>query len=452
MRFFFSRVGLQRFSKNGFHNISLRSIKRFENKTIPFTHIYASPDSCFQDLVKSLEAHDHLASIELVSKQANAKILQDQRFPKDLTEFNFDTFTGIQQCFAKKKTVSIVIFIKCTIGEAEQEQLELYLQRWMKLLSPIKFRFQIVLENDSSVLQFDNHSKNVFFHSACIPTNELMSASFYLEIDQFGKLPLANKWFNFKSESSGRVAVIIPHFGSQEKLNLCVTALLAVDGFDPRYLYIVDNNKNNHYFTRGVNHGLQQALADQCEYFWILNNDTQPKKHYLMACLNRFASNQQIGIIGGKNLVTDKPDRIFWGGSHQAFPSGVHKAGYVSKGSLNKASRESWATFSSVIIRRKTFEQCGLLDEKMRMIFSDSDFCFQAALHGWQTWYEPKAEILHDTGVSRKSDNAALKAIFRQDKIEFYRKWSALTETKDPQKLQQAIFKLIDFEGSIAKL
>jgi GT2 family glycosyltransferase len=248
--------------------------------------------------------------------------------------------------------------------------------------------------------------------------------------------------------SPPKVGVIIPHYGTQEKLNKCLDALVKVDGFDPQWLYTVDNNTNNRLFTVGVNHGLEQALKDGCDYLWILNNDTQPEKDYIKASIRRFQANEKVGIVGGKNLVTEKPDRIFWGGSHQAFPTGVHKAGYVSRNSLAEATQESWATFSSVIIRRETMEECGLLDGSMKMIFSDSDYCFTVGLKGWQVWYEPEAVILHDTGVSRKAPNQQIIDIFRQDKHRFYHKWVGITGENDPEKLQEAIFKKIGWQTS----
>jgi len=204
-----------------------------------------------------------------------------------------------------------------------------------------------------------------------------------IKLDQF--FNAFEEHVNNKTLTPAKVGVVIPQFGTQEKLNTCLDALIKVEGFDPQYLYIIDNNTENRYFTAAVNAGITDALNDGCDYVWVLNNDTQPDKHYIQACLDRFACNDKIGVIGGKNLVTDRPDRIFWGGSHRAFPNGVHKAGYVSKNSLNTATQESWATFSSVIIRRETLADTALLDQNMKMIFSDSDYCFVAALHGWDT-------------------------------------------------------------------
>jgi len=270
-----------------------------------------------------------------------------------------------------------------------------------------------------------------------------LASDFKKHINAF--TPCINSAKNKAPNAAPVIGVIIPQFGEQAKLTRCLDSLCNVHGFDPAYLYVVDNNTNNRYFTVAVNEGIEQALSEGCEYVWVLNNDTEADPDYLNATIERFKKNDKVGIVGGKNLKTEKPDRIFWGGSYDAFPNGQHKAGYVSNNDLNKATRETWATFSSVVIRAQTYRDVGGLDNSMRMIFSDSDFCFSAALKGWETWYEPKAVIMHDTGVSARGGNETLKKIFRADKIAFFHKWKDITSCDKPENLQEAIFKKTGF-------
>ena len=93
-----------------------------------------------------------------------------------------------------------------------------------------------------------------------------------------------------------------------------------------------------------------------------------------------------------------------------------------------------------MVVRTQIYLNVGGLENSMRMIFSDSDFCFSAALKGWGIWYEPKSVIMHDTGVSAKGGDNTLKKIFRADKIAFFHKWKKITSCSDPEKLQDAIF------------
>ena len=254
-----------------------------------------------------------------------------------------------------------------------------------------------------------------------------------------------NKFDQQESFLAPKVGVVIPHFGDSDKLSRCMDALVKVNGFDPAYLYVIDNNENNRYFTVAVNLGIEKALRDNCDYIWVLNNDTEPDANYINANLERFKANEHIGLIGGKNLKTSKPDRIYWGGSLNAFPTGQHKAGYVSRGDLNIATKESWATFSSVIIKADAIRSVGMLDETMRMVFSDSDYCFSLIKNGWQIWYEPNAIVYHETGVTAGGANKKMLDIFREDKKQFIKKWKATTGCVNNDFLQDAIFLMIGY-------
>ena len=449
MRYFFSRHGIPEVSISDSSTFSLQSTNEFRNKTIPFSHIYLAPDAYFEKILNSLTPSAK-KEVQELSSAGQQSIQQHRRFPKNLGISNIETVSEFHSIIGEKAHIHIV-FIN-TFGDTlkDHKQGILYLQRLAHILAPISIQFHVMHEHDKKFAPLYADLENIFIYNNYLSVSQFFNADFYidssLDIEKSSDyLPLKSQ-FTTISTTAAKVGMVIPHFGPQEKLNDCLDALIKVDGFDPKWLYIVDNNTHNRYFTLGVNHGIEQALNDDCDYVWVLNNDTQPDANYLQATINRFNSNPKIGIVGGKNLVTDRPDRIFWGGSHQAFPTGVHKAGYVSRGSLNEATQESWATFSSVVIRRKTIDNCGLLDGDMRMIFSDSDYCFQAGLNGWQVWYEPEAVILHDTGVSRSTPNPIIIDIFRKDKRAFYWKWVKITGCEDPEKLQAAIFRAIGFE------
>ena len=452
MRFFYSKQGALKILTKGSSVITLPSTENYRNQTIPFSHIFFSSETYFERLFDSLTTEDK-ANLVVLPAASQQSIAQNPQCPKKLTVSKINSIDAWHASFADKKTVHILLVGGFGESTKNLKQGLRYLQRLTQLLAPVKLHFHLTQCNDAALKKVNIKAENVHIYPDCVPVSIFFEADFYIDLHPVKNQPIRTKLLplfeQLESISNAvkqqKVAVIIPHFGSQQKLNLCLNALIKVQGFDPRWLYIVDNNANNRYFTKGVNAGLKLALQDNCDFFWILNNDTQPHAGYISASLQRFMQNPKAGLVGGKNLVTDRPDRIFWGGSHDAFPTGTHKAGYVSKNSLNTATQESWATFSSVIIRDTTLKECGLLDANMRMIFSDSDYCFQIGMHGWQVWFEPKAVILHDTGVSRSTPNEKLKKIFRKDKITFYRKWAGITKCKDPEKLQAAIFDKINF-------
>jgi N-acetylglucosaminyl-diphospho-decaprenol L-rhamnosyltransferase len=62
---------------------------------------------------------------------------------------------------------------------------------------------------------------------------------------------------------------------------------------------------------------------------------------------------------------------------------------------------------ASMVIRRETFRDIGLLDEGYYTYFDDIDFCFNARKAGWPTWYVPASRVVHlvgqTTGVTNTS-------------------------------------------------
>lgn len=222
------------------------------------------------------------------------------------------------------------------------------------------------------------------------------------------------------------VAVVIPHYGDDEMLGKCIAGVNAC-GIDSKHIFVKDNNKKNDYFTRSINSLIIKALGTgDYDYIWVLNNDTYPESEYVNKSIAMFGKQKACGIVGGKNLIMDNPDIIFWGGSKDCFPAGKHKQGLVSLGDLDSPTKEPWATFSSVIIKRKVFEIIGLLDGNMIMTESDSDFCLRARMAGFEIWYQPEAVIYHKVGASsniKNLNNKKINRIMHQDKIYFECKW-----------------------------
>ena len=59
-----------------------------------------------------------------------------------------------------------------------------------------------------------------------------------------------------------------------------------------------------------------------------------------------------------------------------------------------------WVSGASMIIRRKVFDDIGVLDEGFFTYFDDIDFCFNARKAGWSTWYVPSSHVMHLAGQS----------------------------------------------------
>jgi len=222
-----------------------------------------------------------------------------------------------------------------------------------------------------------------------------------------------------------KVGISIVHFGEQELLDNCVSSLdLPNKSNGDFHFSVFDCNKENLGFTMANNRLIKNFIKiHDVEWVWLLNNDTKVLPNTLediRKILPTIDSN--VGVIGFKILSMDDPDLIHHGGTFQCFPNGIHKSGSVALNDLSERTYEKWVTFASVLIRRDVFEKIGLLDENMKFICSDSDFCYRARAAGFKIIYEPKFVVHHKIGQS-STPNPVVHKQMMQDTIYFQNKW-----------------------------
>jgi GT2 family glycosyltransferase len=61
-----------------------------------------------------------------------------------------------------------------------------------------------------------------------------------------------------------------------------------------------------------------------------------------------------------------------------------------------------------MIVRRRTLEEIGTMDERFFMYFEDADLCRRAREAGWLVYYLPQVEVLHHTGASTRAKPRAI--------------------------------------------
>jgi GT2 family glycosyltransferase len=191
--------------------------------------------------------------------------------------------------------------------------------------------------------------------------------------------------------------IVIVLYGDTSDLDRCKQSVAS--NCSDYNLIIEDNNVVNRGFTKANNEGILKGSAP---YVWLLNQDATVLPGAQDALIKRFEQCPKAGIVGSMQIDPDDPDFIKHGGTLQAFPYGIHKGGRISSGDCLKAEPQIWVNFASVMLRRDMINQIGLLDENMFLIYSDSDYCFQARYRGWECWYEPESRVRHKLKGSRQ--------------------------------------------------
>lgn len=161
-------------------------------------------------------------------------------------------------------------------------------------------------------------------------------------------------------------------------------------------------------FASGNNIGVNSTDA---EFYLLLNSDTLLRDNALAAMLSAISAQDSIGLLSprleygdgkpqescfrfhrplGQLLASSKTDLFF-----KLFPN-MEAAHRVSDHSADY----EWTSFACIMVRKKVFEQVGLLDDGFFMYFEDVEFCWRASKSGWRIHNHPEARVVHLRGGS----------------------------------------------------
>jgi len=232
-----------------------------------------------------------------------------------------------------------------------------------------------------------------------------------------------------------RVGVVIPHTAQSPQLPLCVNALCQVTGFDPAHLYTISSQglgTQHHRYTDTFNQGIQQAINNDCDFVWLLHENTQMPDHYLQSLLNHFQHCESLGII----TAADK-------GTSSLYGRAYFKPDFLRPGQQTDLGlRQPWTHFASTLIRTEVFNTLGNLDPSMQRLFCDIDFCIRAARHGWQTWCDPTVSATFNGAPT--SQPQAISEL-KHSASTFQQKWAKQLDTPNPLHIEEALLNHIGF-------
>jgi len=172
---------------------------------------------------------------------------------------------------------------------------------------------------------------------------------------------------------------------------------------------------HNGGFSSGNNAVIRPALesSDKPEFVLLLNSDTVVCPGALGALLEFMDSHPDVGIAGSR---LEDPD-----GTHQHSRYRFHsvwseldsglKLGLVTRLLRNRVVSPpladavephpvDWVAGASMMVRRRVFEDIGLLDSGFFLYFEEVDFCLNARRAGWTCWYVPSSRVMHLVGRS----------------------------------------------------
>jgi GT2 family glycosyltransferase len=169
---------------------------------------------------------------------------------------------------------------------------------------------------------------------------------------------------------------------------------------------ILVRNQTNQYYVKNNNLGLRMSRA---RYACLLNSDTLLIGNAFQALVRFMDTNFWVAACGPKLLNPDRTVqhciRYFSGPStmalqalnwHKLFPRSRLTDRYYATGfDYSKAQPVDSIGTTAYIIRRSTWEEAGMLDERFRLFVSDLAYNFMLKQKGYLVCYTPCAEIVH---------------------------------------------------------
>lgn len=176
----------------------------------------------------------------------------------------------------------------------------------------------------------------------------------------------------------------------------------------PNYPVTFLKTGTNLGFGGGNNVGIKRALAEGTDYIFLLNNDTVLAPDTLTKIVDAAEADPQIGLVGALMLTTDEPPRIwFCGGKFNWLCTrGFHpRYGEPYREGIfpDHPLEVDYITGGALLVKRRVFEEVGLLPEDYFLYYEDADFNSRAAAAGWRRIVVPAAKVWHKGSASAKA-------------------------------------------------
>jgi GT2 family glycosyltransferase len=222
------------------------------------------------------------------------------------------------------------------------------------------------------------------------------------------------------ASSYPRVGVVTVTYNSGVVLEDFLDSIAAQTGVEV-YLYAIDNassdgsvaalraesriahldvvaNSDNLGVAEGNNQGIERALRDNCDWVFLLNNDTRFGPTTI-ADLVRDASENSLDIVSPLIEATEPASSVWYSGGHFVEWQGFRTFHDNSAEPIETFPRErvatGYASTCALLIRPDVFEKVGVMDPDYFVYFDDVDFAVRSVRAGYQYWVSPAALILH---------------------------------------------------------
>jgi len=236
---------------------------------------------------------------------------------------------------------------------------------------------------------------------------------------------------NFKNSSEKiTISFLIVNWNGGEVLKTCINSILVNLGNTNTINYeiiVVDNDSDqfDEYFLKSIigirliklekNYGFAYATNISVEnskgdILFILNNDVILDKECLSHLLNEMAATNYDAFVPQMFYPDNSPQKtirglptvldIFYATVGLNFFTEKHDKLFMHHFDYTKKQIVQQPMFSALLIKRKIWDEVGMLDEQFPLLFNDVDWFFRFEKKGKKCLYVPFAKAVHIHGMS----------------------------------------------------
>jgi GT2 family glycosyltransferase len=247
-------------------------------------------------------------------------------------------------------------------------------------------------------------------------------------------------------------SIIIPAYNHIEHTLACLAALAVNSEQVPFEIIVVDDhssddtpirlaairglrllrNASNLGFIGACNAGAQQARG---RYLVFLNNDTRPRPGWLDALIGTFAQLPDAGLVGAKLIYPDGRLQeaggiVFSDGSGWNFGRFQNPA----DPRYNFVREVDYCSGAAIAIATDVFASLNGFDSYYApAYYEDTDLAMRVRRLGKKVYYQPKAEVIHDEGVTSGTDlGSGIKAYQVENQARFVARWRQTLQRTHP--------------------
>lgn len=240
------------------------------------------------------------------------------------------------------------------------------------------------------------------------------------------------------------VSVIVPTYGQVACTVRCLAAIAAHPPIAPIEVIVIDDASGDPEVARldgiaGIRllrHARNLGFLRTCNaaakaaagaYLLFLNNDTEPRPGWLDAMLDLLRTRPDAGAVGAKLLYPDgrlqEAGGIIW---NDATGWNYGRGDDPSRPEYNYVRAVDYCSAAALLVRAELFARLHGFDRCYAPAYcEDSDLAFRLRAIGYQTLYQPRAEVVHIEGASHGTDpSRGGKACQERNRETFIARWA----------------------------